>query len=322
MKNDIRKGKVTVIGSFNADLVAYTSVFPEDGESVHGHSVEISAGGKGSNQATAAHRAGGDVTLVTKVGSDFLANLALDHYKSEGMSTQYVFTDNTASTGAAVIEVNSESAENRIIVAAGANMTLCEDEIYSVKDVIASSHVLLLQYEVTKECIILAKKLAVERGVKVVVNPAPYCDMPFEFLYGLDCITPNETEARYLTGIEVESIEDADRACEKLHGMGIENVVITLGKRGAYYSGVNGKLLVDSIPAKAVDTTGAGDSFNGAMCVSIAEDIANGKEPDYVRAVRMGNCTGSLAVLKKGASKAMPYREETQSLYDTTYDKQ
>ncbi len=319
MKIENKRGRVTVIGSFNADITAYTPIFPRDGESIHGNSVEISAGGKGSNQATAVHRIGADLTLVTKVGNDFFANLAYEHYNSEGIGTEYVFRDDKCSTGAAVIEVNAQTGENRIIVAAGANMTLSETEINNVADIIAASDVLLMQYEVTKESIVSAKRIADENGVAVVINPAPYCEMPEGFLKGVECITPNETEVHFLTGVEVNTAEDAQLAAERLHNMGIKNVVITLGKRGAYYSGTDGRMMVPSIPALAVDTTGAGDSFNGAMCVYIAEDIANNRKPDYLHAVRMGNCTGSLSVRKKGASKAMPYRQEVEELYFEAY---
>ncbi len=319
MRNQQKRGKVTVIGSFNADIVAYTPVFPRDGETVHGVGMEITAGGKGSNQATAAHRVGGDVTMVTKLGGDFLANLAKEHYATEGMNTSYIFEDKTCATGSAVIEVNTVSGENRIIVAAGANNALTEDEIGRLENVISDSDVVLMQYEIPKECIAFAKRIADRNGVAVVVNPAPYIDMGADFLKGLECITPNETEARFLTGIDVDTEEDAFRAAEKLRSMGVKNVVITLGKRGAFYFGEDGKLTVKAIPAVAVDTTGAGDSFNGAMCVSIAEDIANSRRPDYIRAVRIGNCAGSMAVRSKGASKAMPYRHQVEQLYREQY---
>ncbi len=321
MRPEGKKGRLIVIGSFNADFSVYTSVFPRDGETVGGNSAEMSAGGKGSNQATAAHRAGGDVTLVTKVGSDFLSKLAFDHYSAEGMDTKYVYISESSPTGAALIEVNSVSGENRIIIVSGANTTFTHDEINSAADAIRSSSVLLLQYEINRDALISAKRIAKQNGVAVVVNPAPYMEMSDEFMADIDCITPNETEAEYLTGIKTDTDIGVISAAKKLHSMGIHNVVITLGKRGAYYSGDDGEMFIESIPTEAVDTTGAGDSFNGAMCVSIAEDMANGRRPDYLRAVRIGNCTGSLSVRKKGASVAMPYRDEIMKLYDKTYKK-
>ncbi len=309
-----KTSKVVVVGSFIIDLAAYTPRFPVDGETVPGLSLKVGPGGKGSNQATAAKRAGGDVIMITKLGDDDFSRIARSHYTREEMTQKYVYEEKGGETGSAVIEIHEASAQNRIIVVKGANDNLTPAEIDAAEADIADCDIILFQLEANYDAIARAMELARKHGKPIVMNPAPAQDVPEGFFDGVYLFTPNETEAEYYSGIKVVDEESAYAAGKKLIEMyGVEYVLITLGKRGAALIGKDTTVTVPTTDLKPVDTTGAGDAFNGAMCVALGEGR------DMIDAIKFANCVASIAVTRKGSSPAMPYRDEVDALYNSFY---
>lgn len=302
--------KIVVVGSFITDVAVYTPRFPKEGESVMGSRMKFGPGGKGSNQATAAGRAGGDVIMVTKLGGDFMAEIALAHYKSEGMSLKYIYKDESCETGSAVIEINERTAENKIVVMTAANERLTGEEVRAAECEIEGCDAVLLQLEANPEAFFTAAELGRKHGKTVILNTAPVREIDESIFALTDYVTPNETEASYYSGIEVVDESSARKAAEALIGKGAKNVIITLGKMGAYIKADGVDTVVPSYNVKAVDTTGAGDAFNGGLAVALAE----GK--DVVSAVMFANALAALSVTKNGTSPAMPYRREIEALME------
>ncbi len=307
------RNKIVVVGSFIADLTSFTPKFPRDGETVIGTMLKIGPGGKGSNAATAASRSGGEVIMVTKVGCDTLSEICYDHYKKEKMTDKYIFVSKEKETGSAIIEVNENTGENRIIVMIGANLDLSPEEVRMAESEFTSCKTVLMQLETNldaaKEALVLAKKY----NKTVVFNPAPAQPVPDGLFYGVDYFTPNETEAEFFSGIPVKSLKDAFPAGRKLLGLGVKNVIITLGKYGAALINDRQEMIIPTTDLKPVDTTGAGDAFNGGLTVALSEDM------DIVRAIQFANCVASISITRKGSSPAMPTREETDELFKKYY---
>lgn len=305
--------KIVVVGSFITDITGFAPRFPVDGETVLGSAVKFGPGGKGSNQATAASRSGGEVVMVTKIGTDMLSDVARKHYGNEGMTQEFVTVTEKTDTGAAFIEVSETTGENRIIVVKGANELITKEDVYAAEHEIAESNAVLTQLEASLESVIALKELAKKYGKPFVLNPAPMQEVPEGFFEGIDFFTPNETEAEYFSGIKVTSPETAEEASKKLLALGVKNVIITLGKKGVFWTNGLEKALVPTTDLKPVDTTGAGDAFNGGFTVAISEGR------DIIDALKFGNCVASISVTRKGSSPAMPTREETDALYDRFY---
>ena len=299
----MKKAKITVLGSYNTDITLNVPHLPADGETVFGTQMKYNPGGKGSNQAVAAYRAGADVTFIAKVGRDGMEKTGFDLYEKIGLDTNNIIRDDTASTGIATIEVDSVTAQNRIVVIPGANMRITAEEVREREDLIADSDILLLQLEVSREAIIEAVKIAKEHGVKIVLNPAPFSDVVFDIIKDVDIITPNETEADLIAPGHDGNFQ---WAASDIIGMGCNNVIITIGKQGSYYKGVKGEFVVPAKEVKAVDTTGAGDAYNGAFCTALAEGS------DIKSAMRFASAYASLSVTRPGAASSMPTREETE----------
>lgn len=304
--------KVVVFGSFVADLTSRGQKLPAPGETIIGSSFKIGPGGKGSNQGVAAHRAGADMTMITKVGQDVFGNIALDFYKNEGMDTNHVFIDQKLETGTALIMVDENTAENQILVVSGACGNITEDDIKSVEHIISEAGIILMQLEINTDATQRVVEIAHEHGVKVVLNPAPAMPISKDVLSKVTIATPNEHEAEALTGIKVTDEVSAQKAADALVDMGVENVVITLGKLGAFVRTPATSRLIKGLAVDAVDTTGAGDSFNGAFVTALAE----GK--DIFEAARFGNAAGALSVTKYGTAPAMPYRHEIDKFLEST----
>lgn len=296
--------KVVVFGSFAADLTSRADKLPEPGETIIGSSFKIGPGGKGSNQGVAAKRAGADMTMITKVGKDVFGNIALDFYKNEGMDTKYVFIDQELETGTALIMVDENTAENQILVVSGACGNITEKDIKSVEHIISEAGIILMQLEINIDATQRVVDLAHKHGVKVVLNPAPAMPISQDILSKVSIATPNEHEAEALTGIKVTDEASADKAAKKLMEMGVENVVITLGKEGTYIKTKTECKSIKGLTVDAIDTTGAGDSFNGAFVTALAE----GK--DIFDAAKFANAAGALSVTKYGTAPAMPFRDE------------
>ncbi len=298
---------ITVIGSFVVDLMCRTPHMPVAGETVLGGPFKLGPGGKGANQAVAAARQGSEVHMVTKLGDDDFAELAKKNFAKENIDCSLTPIDPVESTGAALITVDDATGENMIVVATGACQTLTKEEVYRAEDLVKRSDAIVLQLETSKESVVAAVELATKYGVKVIFNPAPYTPFPEEIIPGITYATPNETEAGFWAGITVVDDDTAVEAARRIHAMGVKAIIITLGKRGCLvYEDDEHYKFVDSFNVKAVDTTGAGDAFNGGF----AHAITNGM--DLYEAVRYASAVAALSVTKVGTAPAMPYREEVE----------
>ncbi len=305
---------IVVFGSFVVDLTSRANGLPVPGQTILGSSFKLGPGGKGSNQAVAAHRAGANVTLVTKVGKDVFGKVAMDFYKSEGMNVDYILEDESRETGTALIMVDEVSAQNEILVVSGACGNITPEDVEKCRPLIENASILLLQHEVNFDAQYAVIDIAHRAGVKIVLNPAPACEVPEEILKKIDVVTPNETEAQVLTGVEVKNLQDAERAAKVFLDKGVKNVVITMGALGSF--GTDGKKseLLPRLKVNAVDTTGAGDAFNGGFVMALSE----GK--DLFEALRYGNATGALSVTKLGTAPAMPTRAEIDAMVRENYN--
>ena len=295
--------KIIVIGSSNTDMVIKSKRLPLPGETILGGNFLMNAGGKGANQAVAAARLDGNVTFVTKTGNDMFGTEALLLFEKEGIDIRFIIKDAENPSGVALITVD-EKGENSIVVAPGSNGTL---SAYDIKDEIfetGNSDLFLMQLEIPVTTVEFVAQKAASKGNRVILNPAPAMQLPDDLLRYLFLITPNETEAELLTGIKVHDIVTAEKAASILLDKGVENVIITMGASGAYIHSNTLSKLIPVIPVTAVDTTAAGDVFNGALAVAISE----GK--DLEEAVIFANKAASISVTRMGAQASAPYRKE------------
>jgi len=296
-------GKILVIGSSNTDMVVQSEKLPVPGESVVGHQFLMNPGGKGANQAVAAAKLDGKVTFIAKVGNDIFGMEAKKGFEAHGMDTSYIIEDIENPSGVALIMVDAKG-ENCISVALGANLALKKVEIDAAEQAFVEADFLLMQLEVPLETVIHAAETANSKGIKVVLNPAPAQAIPAALYKHLHIITPNETEASMLTGIEVTDEVSAMKAAKALKAKGAEIVIITLGSKGALVVSDDMEELVPSQKVKAVDTTAAGDTFNGALVVGLSEGMA------LKEAVVFANKAAALSVTKMGAQSSIPLRNE------------
>ena len=296
---------IVVIGSSNTDMVVKTSHLPVPGETVLGGDFFMNAGGKGANQAVAAARYGNRVVFVAKTGNDLFGEQVRKSMKEDGIVTDYVFIDEEHPSGVALITID-QKAENCIVVAGGANMYLKPEDIDKAKEEILGGDVVLMQLETPIETVEYVAKMAAEAGVKVILNPAPAPAEPLskELISNLFLITPNRSEASRLTGIEVTDLASAQRAALALYDMGAKNVIVTLGSEGSLVYDGHMMMRVEAIKVEAVDTTAAGDTYNGVL----ASVIAEGKS--LIDAVHEANIAGAISVTRMGAQPAAPTREE------------
>src|ERR1017187_195510 len=304
-------GKIFVIGSANTDMVIKAAKLPLTGETILGGSFFMNAGGKGANQAVAASRLGGMVALVAKVGNDIFGKQTFEGLQKENNNTDFVFTDDTAPSGTALIMVNEEG-ENCIAVAPGANANLSPGDIEKVKD-IDKADILVLQLEIPMDTIAAVVKKANANHQRVIINPAPAQILDDEILNGLFLIAPNEAEASLLTGISVADEKSAAQAAEVLLNNGVQNVIITLGKKGAYFQNKELKLLVNAPVVQALDTTAAGDTFSGALAVALTENLDQ-TAIGWEMAIQFAVEAASISVTRLGAQASVPYRNEIEVL--------
>lgn len=302
--------RITVVGSSNTDMILRLPRIPRPGESILGGEFSVAAGGKGANQAVAASRLGGRVSLVACLGSDMFGDQALAGFKEAGIDVSCVVRDRQVPSGTAFIFVDA-GGENSIGVANGANARLSVEHIQSASEVIGSANVVLLQLENPVDSIAAAAAIGSARGARIILNPAPACPIPAELLRHVSILTPNEHEAALLSGISVDDIPSAARAAAALRNQGPDVVIVTLGAAGAYVLDGDGGRLVPAFKVSPVDTTAAGDTFNGALAVAIAE----GKP--LLDAVRFGNAAAALSVTRVGAQPSIPTRAEVEALLRT-----
>ena len=304
--------KVCVLGSMNMDLVVKVNDIPRVGETILSKSFEKIAGGKGANQAVAAKRCGAEVAMIAKIGKDENGEILKGKLKEDNIDVKYVFEDENESTGMAFIMVN-ENGNNSIIVVAGSNMTINKEEIEVSLEKIKESDILIAQFETSEEMTLEAFKKAKEFGKVTILNPAPAKKINEELLKVTDIIVPNETEAEVLTGITVETLEDANKAGKVFLEKGVKFVVITLGDKGAAVIGKDFCKLVPSYKVNAIDTTAAGDSFIGGLSSKL--DFRNINKETLIGAVNFGNKVSSISVQRKGAQPSIPYLKEIEEIY-------
>ena len=302
---------ITVLGSFVADLAFRADRLPAWGETMMGPSFRLGPGGKGSNQAVAAARAGGRVSFISKLGMDPFGDMARQLYRTEGIDTRFLFRTASA-TGAAAILIDAASGENAIIIVPGACFEVSTAEVDQARALIADSSVFVAQLELPLPVVQHGLELAHGLGVATILNPAPAMALAGDLYRHIDFITPNETEAAALTGVPVDSPADADSAAAILLARGAGNVVITLGARGAFVRNARTRAHVPAQGAgPVVDTTGAGDAFNGGFAVALSEGL------DLVAAAHFGCAAAGIAVTRPGTAPAMPTRAEIDALLRT-----
>lgn len=302
------KAKIVVVGSSNTDMILKLDRIPKPGETLLGGEFIVAAGGKGANQAVAAALAGGDVTFVARVGQDMFGEQAVAGLIQNSVNVDHVQYDDSPS-GVALIFV-AKDGENSIGVGGGANAKLSPADVRNARDAFAAADAVILQLETPLETVQAAAELADANGALVILNPAPAQTLPEALLKKVSILTPNESEAELLTGIRVIDDASCGRAAEALLRKGVETVIITLGSRGAFVATSASKLLVPGFKVSPIDTTAAGDTFNGSLAVAIAEGVP------LVDAVRFANAAGAISVTRMGAQPSAPLREEIEALLD------
>lgn len=263
--------KILVIGSSNTDMVVKTNRFPQPGETIIGGEFFMFPGGKGANQAVAAARLGGKVSFICKVGNDLFGTQAVEGFRKENIHTAFCFVDAEAASGVALITINQEG-ENEIVVASGANHTLNTEDLDLADELFQSAEIILVQLEIPLPTVEHAIHKANHNFKNIVLNPAPAQVLPSSVYADLFLITPNETETSFLTGIEIGSIKDAEKAADVFLSRGVKNVLITLGSHGSFFKNAAESFHFPVAEVQAIDTTAAGDVFNGALCVALAEN--------------------------------------------------
>ncbi len=301
------KNSILVVGSSNTDMIIKVNHIPKPGETILGGKFATAAGGKGANQAVAAARAGGEVTFIARVGKDMFGDRAIAGFLADGINVHYVSRDPAKPSGVALIFVGADG-ENSIAVASGANGSLAAGDLKKAKSVFSRASVVVLQLETPLKTVTAAARLSAAAGARVILNPAPAQPLPDDLLARVYLLTPNESEAELLTGVAVSDEPTAARAAEALLGRGVQNVIVTMGARGAFVAGKQGRRLVPGYKVKPVDTTAAGDVFNGTLAVALAE----GKP--LLEAARFANAAAAISVTRLGAQTSAPKRDEIECL--------
>ena len=296
-------GHVVILGVFVADTAYRAERMPIIGETVLGNSFSLGPGGKGSNQAVAAGRLGVKVSMISRLGKDDFGQMALETWKSSGV-TPYIEEDKDSYTGAAYMFIEESTGDNAIIISPGAAANISPEDLENKKDLIVNADVFITQLEQPIEAAKKGLEIARSAGVKTILNPAPAVKLPNEILSLCDFITPNETETETLTGVNISTLEDADSACKKFVEMGVKNPIITLGEKGLFYSDGKEEIYMKASSDKAVDTTGAGDAFNGAFSFALFK----GKK--IKDCLEMANKVAGLSTTKLGAGDGMPFLKD------------
>jgi ribokinase len=308
VRKTMGNGYVVVMGSYVADVAFRTRKLPAWGETYMGSEFKLGPGGKGSNQAVAAARAGAGVSFISKLGRDAFGDMARKIYREEGIDMAHLLETDSA-TGAAAILIDAVKGENAIIVVPGACFELTPEEVEEARELIAGALVFVTQLELSVPTVEYGLRLAHSAGVPTILNPAPGCKLPESIFAYCDYITPNESEAEVLTGIRVASVADAELAADALLVRGVRNAVITLGAQGALVKNARVRQHVPAFFAgDVVETTGAGDAFNGGFAVALAE------KKDVVEAARFGCAVAGISVTRPGTAPSMPFRKEIDDL--------
>jgi ribokinase len=301
-----RRPRICVVGSSNIDLTVRTSRLPRPGETLPGHTFQLGFGGKGANQAVMAARLGAEVAMITRVGRDVFGEQTIANYRGHGIDTTHVRIDPERSTGVASIVVDDQ-AQNCILIVPGANGGLTPQDVREAAPAFQTADALLCQLEVPLETTLEAFRVARAAGVRTLLNPAPARPLPDELLQWTDLCVPNETESEWLTGSPVATLEQAYAAAGAWMQRGARTVIITLGERGVLVVDHEGSEQIPAFPVKAVDTTGAGDAFIGALAVFLAEGAS------LRTAARRANAVAALSVTRPGAQGSFPTRSEVEA---------
>jgi ribokinase len=299
---------IYVFGSSNTDMVVKASKLPGPGETIMGGSFLMNAGGKGANQAVAASRLGGKVTLVCKVGNDLFGREAMEQFQKENIDTGYIQVDKEHSSGVALINVD-EKGENTIVVAPGSNAYLQSEDVDHLFANVSPSGIVLVQLEIPIATVEHIIKRSAGKGLKVILNPAPAHPLPESVYKNLYVITPNESEAELLTGIKITDIDSVHAACKLLLNMGVKNVIMTLGAKGAFLCNDKGSQLIPAPHVTPTDTTAAGDCFNGSLAVALSESIP------LDQAINFAVKAASISTTRMGAQASLPGRDEVDALH-------
>jgi len=308
---DINKGKILVVGSSNTDMVIQANHLPGPGETILGTSFFMNPGGKGANQAVAAVRLGGEVSFICKTGNDIFGKQSKTLFEQEGINTSNLFSDTSHPSGVALITVD-KNAENCIVVASGANATLSRGDLMKCTAAFEEATIILMQLEIPLETVDYVAETAAANKIKVILNPAPACELPDTLLSNISIITPNETEAEMLSGIKVDSIESAEKAARAIQARGVKTVIITMGSNGAFVLDEARFAHIAGYRVNAVDTTAAGDVFNGALAVALAE------EKSVMEATAFACNAAAISVTRLGAQSSAPYKKELETFFAIT----
>ena len=299
---------IIVFGVFVADLCFFSKQIPLSGQTIKGNNHIIGPGGKGSNQAISAARLGADVQFITKIGKDNYSDMALATFKDSGVKTKYIIQEETLNTGVAGIFVSESSGENAITIVPGAAGTIKNEDIDNLKDVFVKSNIFLTQLETPLKTTLYALKKAKDNGCTTILNPAPAKDIDQKFFSSIDFFTPNEIEAGHFLKKDLKSKSDIESAAKDFLDKGIKNIIITLGEKGLYFANNQEKYFVDTfkLKNKVVDTTGAGDAFNGAFAFALANDYK------FKDALEFANKIAAISTTKLGAANSMPRINEIE----------
>ena len=296
--------EITVLGIFVADISFSGPKIPSIGETILGKKYNVGPGGKGCNQAIAIARLGGNTNFISKIGKDEYGELALKTLEKNKISTENIIQDGNQQTGVAGILVDQNTGKNAINVIVGAPSSLRINEIEKQINLIKRSKIFLTQLEVPKDVTLHCLKTAKENGCITILNPAPASEISKEFYNNIDFFTPNETEAEFYTGIKITSEKEAKQAADKLLNLGIKKIIITLGEKGLFYSDGKEETYLKASAVKAIDTTGAGDAFNGGLAFGLS------KEKPIKECLELANKVAGLSTTKLGAGDAMPFIQD------------
>jgi ribokinase len=299
----MKNKKIVVVGSSNMDMVVKTDHIPVPGETVLSGAFFMNPGGKGANQAVAVARLGAEVAFVSKMGNDVFGKQFSQLFSDEGIDTRYILSDEDLPSGVALITVD-EAGENSIVVASGANANLQSTDMHNALSQLAEAEILLVQLEIPMETVNYVIRFASQNGVKVILNPAPANILSHDLLECVYILTPNKNEASMISGIEVTDMESAKKAAQIICTKGCKNVVITMGPLGAVICQNGACSVVTARKVQTVDTTAAGDVFNGALAVAVSEGKTMEEAVDFA-------CeAAAISVTRLGAQSSIPYRAE------------
>ena len=305
--NTSAKDQIIVVGSINTDMVIGANKLPKPGETLIGHKFFMNSGGKGANQAVAAARMGGEVAMIANLGVDVFGDSAIAKLKEEGVNCEGITRDPDRPSGVAIINVD-DTGENQIVVAPGANATLDTDLVSTALDRIPPSSIVLLQLEIPIESVVKAVEVCQKKGCRIMLDPAPAQVLPESVYKGTYLLTPNRNEAELLSGILISDRGSVTCAAEKLLMSGVTNVAITLGSQGVFFANAENKQFLEATSVSAVDTTAAGDCFNGAVAAKLSQGCS------LVEGIKSGILASSICVTRHGAQDAMPYSNEVNSV--------